>query len=174
MPGRRYPEAFKRRLLRRLDEPGAPTIEALAAEEGVHKSTLARWRQKAARVADMSDNAEKPRRPEDWSAADKMRAIVETAELDTEALGRYLRRQGLHRHHLEQWREHMLMGLENRSKRPAASRKSAEGRRIRELERELRRKDAALAETAALIVLKKKAQALWGDEDDAIPPSSDS
>ena len=39
-------------------------------------------------------------------------------------------------------------------------------KRIKELERELRRKDKALAETAALLVLKKKAQAIWGDRED--------
>ena len=44
--------------------------------------------------------------------------------------------------------------------------------RIKELERELRRKDKALAETAALLVLKKKVQAIWGDEDDDTEPKS--
>jgi hypothetical protein len=44
---------------------------------------------------------------------------------------------------------------------------SAEAKRVRELERELRRKEKALAETAALLVLKKKAAAIWGDEDDS-------
>jgi hypothetical protein len=34
------------------------------------------------------------------------------------------------------------------------------------LERELRRKDKALAETAALLTLRKKAQAIWGDGED--------
>ncbi len=48
--------------------------------------------------------------------------------------------------------------------------RSVEQRRILELERELRRKDAALAETAALLVLKKKAQAIWGDGDESTDP----
>ena len=61
---------------------------------------------------------------------------------------------------LQQWRDQMLVGLE-----PKAA-KRAETKRIQELEKELRRKDKALAETAALLVLKKKAQAIWGDEDD--------
>ena len=41
----------------------------------------------------------------------------------------------------------------------------AERKRIKELERELRRKDAALAETAAILALRKKVQAIWGDEE---------
>ena len=59
----------------------------------------------------------------------------------------------------------MLRGLDETAPRRRSA-QSAEGRRVRELEKELRRKDAALAETAALLVLKKKAQAIWGDEDD--------
>jgi len=58
----------------------------------------------------------------------------------------------------------MLAGLEPIA--VACAKKAPESKRIRELERELRRKDAALAETAALLVLKKKAQMIWGDEDD--------
>ena len=48
-----------------------------------------------------------------------------------------------------------------------------DSRKVRELEKELRRKDKALAEAAALLVLQKKAQALWGDEDDDTGPKSD-
>jgi hypothetical protein len=51
--------------------------------------------------------------------------------------------------------------------------KDRETREMRELRRELKRKDKALAETAALIVLKKKVQAIWGDEDDDTDPKSD-
>lgn len=39
-------------------------------------------------------------------------------------------------------------------------------KRIKQLERELQRKNAALAETAALLVLRKKAEALWGKDED--------
>ncbi len=71
-----------------------------------------------------------------------------------------MRSRGLHEAQLQQWRDQMLIGLEPK---PA---KRVETKRIRELEKELRRKDKALAETAALLVLKKKAQEIWGDEDD--------
>jgi transposase len=43
---------------------------------------------------------------------------------------------------------------------------SEDAKRIKKLERELRRKEKALAEAAALLVLQKKVQAIWGDEDD--------
>ena len=108
------------------------------------------------------------RRPQDWTAAEKLEAVLQASALSEEELGGFLRREGLYRAHLERWRQEMLRGLGPKKR----STKTAEGRRIRELEKELRRKDAALAETAALLVLKKKAQAIWGDEDDRTPPRS--
>ena len=104
------------------------------------------------------------KRPQDWSAQEKLAAVMEAASLSDEELGAFLRSRGLHEAQLQQWRELMLAGLE-----PAAvqrGKQASEGKRVRELEKELRRKDKALAETAALLVLKKKAQAIWGDEDD--------
>ena len=75
-----------------------------------------------------------------------------------------MRRKGLHEAQLEEWRQQVLTGLGNPPAR--SSKHSAAARRVKDLEKELRRKDKALAETAALLVLKKKVQAIWGDEDD--------
>ena len=66
----------------------------------------------------------------------------------------------------------MLGGLQGSKPKKKSKRKSAETKRIRQLEKEVARKDKALAETAALLVLKKKVQAIWGDEDDDIPPKN--
>ena len=104
------------------------------------------------------------KRPQDWSAEEKLAAVIEAATLPDEDLGAFLRRRGLHEAQLEQWRQQVLAGL---GKRPArSSKRSVEARRVKELEKELHRKDKALAETAALLVLQKKVQALWGDGDD--------
>jgi len=72
----------------------------------------------------------------------------------------------LHQVHLEQWRSQMLEGLENGFSKKLSIQKKADANRIRSLEKELNRKDKALAETAALLVLKKKVQEIWGDEED--------
>jgi hypothetical protein len=89
------------------------------------------------------------------------------AALPPGELGASLRRQGVHEAELEQWRSAVLeagrAALESSSSKAG---RGTEGRRIKELERELRRKDKALAETAALLVLKKKAHEIWGDADD--------
>jgi len=106
----------------------------------------------------------KMKRPQDWSAEEKLAAVLEATSLLDEELGAFLRNKGLHATHLQQWREQMLAGL---NPSPAqAKNKEPESKQVRALERELRRKDKALAETAALLVLKKKAQEIWGDEDD--------
>lgn len=108
------------------------------------------------------------RRPQDWTAEEKYAVMIEAASLPDEELGAFLREKGLHQANLKQWRQEMLTALGESKTRP--SKPSAETRRIRELERELARKEKALAEAAALLLLKKKAQALWGDEDGTTAP----
>ena len=96
--------------------------------------------------------------------------MLAASQLSDAALGEFLRRQGLHREQLEEWKR----ALEEALAQPRRSgRASGDAKRIKELERELVRKDKALAETAALLVLKKKMALLWGDGDDDTPPKSD-
>ncbi len=157
-----YPEKFKTRMVQKLTAPGAPSATALSEEIGVPQPTLSKWVREAGRVGDMGKTKRpKGKRPQDWTAEAKLAAVVEAASLSEEDLGAFVRRRGLHRTHLTQWREQIVAGL----KAPRSKKTSVQTRRIRELERELRRKDKALAETAALLVLKKKVQAIWGDED---------
>lgn len=106
-----------------------------------------------------------PRRPRDWSPEEKLNAVIEAQALSEDELGAFLRRKGLHEAQLEEWRTLILAGLQGHSPRTGAKPSTGDARRIRELEKELDRKDKALAETAALLVLQKKVQALWGDAD---------
>ena len=105
------------------------------------------------------------KRPQDWSAEEKLQAVIEAASVSEKDLGAFLRRQGLHEAHLKEWRQLVLSGLQQAPKRSTKG-STAETRRVRELERELTRKEKALAEAAALLVLKKKVRKIWGDEDD--------
>ena len=98
---------------------------------------------------------------EKWPAEEKLRAVVEYERLEEESRGKYLREKGLYGVDIQRWRAEVLGVL---GKRPRKG--DAQGQRIRALEAELRRKESALAETAALLVLKKKAQAIWGDRED--------
>ena len=108
-----------------------------------------------------------PRRLDEWPPDERLRVLLETASLSEEELGAYLRREGLVEAQLAQWRGDALAGLAGkRAVVPSLSQTRAR-KRTRELERELRRKDKALAEAAALLVLQKKVrQALEGMDDD--------
>jgi hypothetical protein len=98
------------------------------------------------------------------SAEEKVRIVVAASALAPAELGAFLRREGVHEAEVEQWRAAILEALESGVAK--GSGRSADGKRIKELERELRRKDKALAETAALLVLQKKVREIWGDGDD--------
>lgn len=172
-----YSAAFKARMVERLVGPSGTSASALAAEVGLNQSTLSRWLRDAGTVAAMAKHTKQDdrstgpglprRRPEDWSAEEKLKAVVEVAGLPEGELGEWLRRNGVHEAQLRDWRRSALEALSG--KRPSSS----QPKRIRELEREVLRKDRALAETAALLVLRKKVEALWGDEDSATGPKSD-
>jgi len=167
-----YSKAFKSRMVQKMTAPGGPSAYALAQEVGVHASTLSRWCHQTANVMDMKMKSQNKTSSRSWSAAEKLKAVFEASSLSEDDLGPFLRRSGLYRKDLDQWREQMILGLEMKKARPRATSKTPEGRRIRELEKEVHRKNAALAETAALLVLKKKAQAIWGAEDNDTTPSS--
>ena len=166
----RYSNAFKQRMIQKLLAPGGPSAMALSESSGVSQTTLSRWLREAASLAAVANDTDKQRpprrsrRPEDWPADERLRVVRETTDLEGTELGTYLRREGLHTATVTEWREHAeaaaLAALGGKRAR------TREHKRIRELERELTRKDKALAETAALLVLAKKARALWGDEDD--------
>ena len=108
-------------------------------------------------------------RPQDRPADEKLRLVLEASGLSDEQLGAFLRREGIHEEHLRQWREAALGGLSGGGK--TVDERSRE--RIRALEKELRRKDKALAEAGALLVLQKKVRALLGEEDDDTEPQSE-
>lgn len=101
------------------------------------------------------------KRPQNWTAERKMEAVIAYKGMNEQEQGSYLRANGLHSVDLDRWCAEILLAL---SKKP--NKRDPKDRRIRELEGELRRKEKALAETAALLVLNKKAQVIWGDSED--------
>jgi transposase-like protein len=161
-----YSEAFKANMVKKMMLPGGPTASALSATSGVSQPTLSKWLRDA-RDRGMSESktspSRSPLRPGDWTPADKLRVLAETEGLEGEELGVVLRREGLHEADLSEWRQAAMTALGGSAK---AASGSGDSRRVRELEKQLRRKDKALAEAAALLVLQKKVQAIWGDEDD--------
>ena len=166
----RYSKKFKARMIRKMTGPRALSASELAVQEDLHQTTLSRWLRDAGRVTNMTKSTTHAhaKRPQDWTAEEKLEAVLHAASLNDDELGGFLRRRGIHQAQVEQWREQMLAGLVAKPKKS-----TVEKRRIRTLERELRRKDKALAETSALLVLQKKVRSIWGDEDDDTPLRSE-
>lgn len=162
-------------MVQKLVGPHAMSATALSAEVGISQGTLSRWLKHAATIPSRMSTADDSK-AHDWSPEEKVAFVLEAAAVPSAELGAFLRRKGVLETQLNEWRKQVTecavasMRPPSRSDREAAA---ADAKKIRQLERELQRKDKALAETAALLVLKKKAQAIWGDEDDDTDPKSD-
>jgi transposase-like protein len=160
-------------MVQRMVGPAALSANRLSREVGIGQPTLSKWLRSAeGRIGDVKFDSpppppRSPRRPEDWSPEERLRAVMESARLSDEELGTFLRREGLQEVILEEWKAAALEAL-GPQKRPGN-----DTRKVRELEKELRRKDKALAEAAALLVLQKKVRSLLGDEDDDTGPKRD-
>jgi transposase len=183
---RAYSAAFRTKMVQRLMGPRAVPAHQLAQEVGVHTSTLSRWLHDAQASAMSTSNGTKKDSPPAAAAKDtpgrkksgddKMRLVFAAEALAAEELGALLRREGVHDAELETWRttvKSAAVAALNGTASNTAPARSTERKRIAELERELRRKDRALAEAAALLMLAKKVRALWGDGDDAMDMSND-
>jgi transposase len=107
-------------------------------------------------------------KPDNWTGQDKLAVVIETAALNDSEVSEYCRKKGLYPEQVHRWKQAALKGYdsdEKRQQQQLSSRKE-DKRKIKKLESKLRRKEKALAETAALLVLRKKAQAIWGEEED--------
>ncbi len=166
-----YSTGFKVRMVQRMSGPERISANALSKEVGVCQATLSRWLHQASTLKRMGNAQEggdsRGKSPRQWSAEEKLRVLHESSMLGEDELGAFLRREGLHLPQLEEWRELADEAARSALRGPQKRRKaSPESKRIKRLEKELLRKDRALAEVTALLALKKKAQELWGDEDD--------
>ena len=156
----RQSEGFKKAAVQKFHSRGSRTVLAVAREIGVSDSLLYSWTKRYATSPGMK---KEERRPQDWSAAEKFKAVMAFDRLTESAQGEFLRREGLHSDHIEAWKKSMEAGLEPGAGTPVSRAEMSELRADnKELKRDLHRKNGALAETTALLVLKKKADLLWG------------
>lgn len=164
-----YSVGFRQKMLSKMCGPGRVTASELSRQTDVPQQTLSRWLRDA-KLYGMTNSSNKekgtPRRPCDWNAEQRLEAVAQAASMNEDELGAFLRRSGLKSADLDRWKASMLKAVQPEALRRTKRRKSEEQKRILSLEKELRRKDKALAETAALLILKKKAQEIWGDPDD--------
>ncbi len=158
---RQFSEEFKKSAIQKVLLRGNKNIEQACAEVGISSPTFYEWRRMCANTPGMKNSE---RRPQDWNAAEKFKAVLEYEALTPEKHGEFLRKSGLHSEHIAGWKKNMQSGLESSGKLSTVDRseRAQDRQKIKELEKELNRKDKALAETAALLILKKKADLIWG------------
>jgi len=163
---RQYSEEFREQTVRKMMPPNAMSVAQVSRETGVSEQTLYNWRNRF-RHEGKAVPAD-PSNPENWNGENKLAVVIETAALNEEELAEYCRRKGLYVEQIARWREAAIAGAETQRPLSAAERRELQQdrKKIRKLEKELRRKEKALAEAAALLVLQKKAQAIWGDGED--------
>lgn len=159
----KYPNGLRSRLVQRMAGNERISGCALSKESGVPQPTLSRWLREASTVTAMTKPNESKKAS--WSPEEKLRVVLAAQQLSEVDLGELLRREGLHSAQLEEWRRVTLAALTGSAAfRPKRS--AEDGKRIKVLEREILRKDRALAEVTALLVLQKKVREIWGDADD--------
>ena len=157
-----YPRERKEAVLKKMLPPNNKTIPEISKEEGISEGTLYNWRKAARAEGRLMPDGDTT--PKGWCAADKFAAVVETASMNETEVSAYCHERGLYAEQISEWRaacEQANDWERHQNKQLKAIRKADE-KRVKELERDLKRKEKALAETAALLVLRKKAQAIWG------------
>lgn len=162
---RQYSAEFKEKLLAKVFSPNAPSRLELARRANIPYPTLVTW-------ITMSKKKQKVKfknhsiRPKDKTAEAKFQAVSDTLQMTEEERGAYCRKHGFYTHHLEEWKKQIFTGLETTCSKEQKKENNKVVDEIKKLNRDLHRKDKALAEVSALLILKKKADLLWGVHED--------
>ncbi len=157
-----YSEERKAAVLKKLLPPMNMSVAEVSRQEGISTVTLYAWRNRV--KAEGVPVPGSVNGADEWSAEAKLAVVIETAGLSEIELSRYCREKGIYVEQARAWRQAALHGQHDaKVSRQAERQQSREDqKRIKQLERELNRKEKALAEAAALLVLGKKADAIWG------------
>jgi len=158
----RYSQERKEALLKQLFPPHNMTVAEIARREGISPQTLYCWRN-ALRKKGLPVPG-KTKTSEDWSPETKLAVIIETASMTQTQVSEYSRKKGLFREQIERWKQECLSGFQSSASQDKTNKIQAKKDKaeIKSLKRELQYKDKALAETAALLVLRKKLNIFWG------------
>ena len=162
---KRYSTEFKEAVLNKLNHSGL-SVRSFAQQEGMKISTLYSWQQQF-RVA--GSFVSKVSNSDQWSPEEKFSVVLETSTLSEIELSEYCRTRGLYPEQVKAWRQACIAGnmTSTEMKKQSSAERNADKKRIRKLEKELNRKEKALAETAALLVLRKKLNAYWEEDEDS-------
>ncbi|WP_043363987.1 hypothetical protein [Belnapia sp. F-4-1] len=161
-----YSPESRAAVLKKLEPPNAASLRQMAKEEGTSKATLPAWRREARSQGRLLPDADAG--PTGWTSRDKFAAVIETAAMNEADLAAYCRQWGLYPEQIGAWWTacEQANDWERASNQRLSQATMEERKRVKMLERDLARKEKALAE-AALLVLRNNAAAIWGDGGDA-------
>lgn len=154
-----YSAEFKNAIIEKILNRGPRTISEICSEAGVKYSTVDNWIRR-----DKSEGMKKQKKIKSWNPEEKLQALMETSSLSEFELGVYLRSQGLFSSQLEAWKKEFLSSVVSDRKIKVV--KDERDQKIKSLEQEILRKDKALAEATALLILQKKVNLIWGNSDE--------
>jgi len=173
----RFTQSFKIQAVEKaLSRSEHTSLLEVAKTLGVGHSTLSKWIVKSrnnefdeqTNELIRSDMA-KDKRPQDWSLEERFNMVLKCNSLDNEAVSSLCRERGIYPHHLEQWKLDFVKGSTADSSAKDVSQMKILKTENKNLKKELNRKEKALAETAALLVLQKKVNDIWGTDEDNSP-----
>lgn len=162
-----YSQAFKVQSVEKaLSRSSDKTLKQIAENLGVGYSTLQTWIRlaKKNKLEKPQETMTKEKSPQDWSKTQRLEAIILTYQMAEEDVSKYCREHGLYPHHIAEWKAEFLSNTEEPKtvSRQEIKRLKHENK---QLQKDLNRKNKALSETAALLVLSKKCQAIWGESE---------
>lgn len=155
----------KEAIVKQVLNGNGETLAEIAKTNNIGYSTLQKWL-KATREGNPLSNRRSASANRVASRSEKVNHLLATANLDDVTLGTYCRKQGIYSHQLTQWKEDIMSDSINKKLEKQLEEFRALKSENKKLKKELRRKDKALAETSALLILKKKANLIWGDHED--------
>lgn len=155
MASQRFPKEFKEAIVKKLLHRGSQTIPEFCEANNVAVSTVSRWQSECANTLEMKSKKNKSK----YSSENILKIVSETHLLNETDLGLYLRKHGLHGNQIAEWKSSFLGSVN--LPRINLNKKDDRDIKIISLEKDLKKKNAALAEATALLILQKKIDLIW-------------
>lgn len=164
--GKRYTEKMRESIVKRMMPPNNESVSQISEELGITEPTLYKWRKEARLAGNPTPGSGQG--SEQWSSEDKFLVVMETYAMNELELAEYCRKKGLFKEQVSSWRAVCITanGREIDKSKQLNQELKEERKRAKTLEKDLLKKEKALAEAAALLLLRKKAQAIWGDQEE--------
>jgi len=163
---KRLSEEAKKSIVEKALTRNGKGLSEIASLHNIGYSTLQKWIIKYKTGVADSRNSNKSSVNSQITRSEQLQHLLATSKLDEIALGAYCREHGLYSFQMQQWKNEFMSQSDNQNKQDQQSELKALRAENKLLKQDLRRKDRALAETAALLVLKKKADLIWGEPED--------